>query len=81
MFFFPGIFYKGHNFCNFMFAFLHTKSLLKEVYTKKKTFASKGNKFFHFKVDPFSEGRQNNLDRVITPENDSVHLEMVNIIG
>ena len=35
---------------------------------KGKKFASKGSKFFPFRVDSFSEGRQNNGDRVSSPE-------------
>ena len=30
----------------------------KEVFSKKKEFAPRGNKFFLFRVDPFSEGKQ-----------------------
>ena len=33
---------------NFMFVFLHTKSLLKAVFSERKEFASKGSKFFSF---------------------------------
>ena len=31
-------FYKGDNFCNILFVFLHTKFVLKGVYSKKKEF-------------------------------------------
>ena len=42
--------------------FFCTLSLFKKgVYTKRKEFAPLGGKFFPFMVDPFSEGRQNNL--------------------
>ena len=49
-------FYKGDNFCDFMFALLYIKSLLKNIYSKKKEFAPCGSKFFPFRVDSFSEG-------------------------
>ena len=58
--------YKGDNFGDFLFALLHTKPLLKRVYLKE--FAPKGNKFFSFTVDSFSEGRQYNSDSVASPE-------------
>ena len=35
----------------------------KRVCSKRKEFAPKGSKFFPFRVDPFSEGSQNNFDR------------------
>ena len=47
-------FYKGDNFCDFLFVFLYTKPVLKGVYSKRKEFALK---FFPFSVDPFPEGR------------------------
>ena len=37
-------------------AFQQTKSLLKGVHSKRKE--SLGSKFFPFRVDPFSEGRE-----------------------
>ena len=51
-------FYKGDNFHDFLFAFLHIKSLLKGIYFKRKEFAPRGSKFFPFRVEPFSEVRQ-----------------------
>ena len=48
-------FYKGDNFCDFLFAFLHTKL---RVYSNRKEFTACGSKFFLFRVDPFPEGRQ-----------------------
>ena len=59
------LFYKVVNFCDFTFTFLHTKSLLKWVFSDTKEFAPKGKKFILFKVYPFSEGRQNHFDRVV----------------
>ena len=38
---------------------MHTKCLLKRVFSKRKEFAPKGSKFFSFRVDPFPEGSQN----------------------
>ena len=53
---FPNFFFKGDNFCDFLLAFLHTKTLLKRVYPKRKEFGPTGSKFFPFSVDSFSEG-------------------------
>ena len=58
------IFYKGHNFCNLLFAFLCTNLLLKRVYSKWKEFAPKWSKFFPYRVYLFSEGRQDNSNKV-----------------
>ena len=49
---------------NFLFAFQCISVFLKEVYSKRKEFAPNGSKFFPFKVDPFSEGRQNSLRKL-----------------
>ena len=40
----------------------------KGVYSKRKEFAPKGSKFFPFRVDPFSERRENNFEIVVTLE-------------
>ena len=53
---------KGDNFCNFLFAFLHTKPFWKGVYSKRSEFASKGSKFFPFSEDPFSKGSIKQFD-------------------
>ena len=45
------IFNKGDNFCDFLFAFLHTPS-------EKGSTLKGGSKFFPFRVDSFSEGKQ-----------------------
>ena len=45
--------FKGDNICNLMFAFLHTKSLLKWVYSKREEFP--------FRVNPFQKGGKTNL--------------------
>ena len=62
---FSATFNKGDNFCDFLFCFPATKSLPTGVYSKREEFApegretcSKESKYFPFKVDPFSEGRQ-----------------------
>ena len=39
-----------------------------------KEFAPCGSKFFHFRIDPFSEGSKSNFDRVASPECVSVPL-------
>ena len=36
----------------------------KEVYSKRKEFAPTGSKFFPFRVDPFSEGRQKPFEQL-----------------
>ena len=48
-------FYKGDNFCDFLFAFLQTRPLLKMVNSKNKEFVPKGSKIFPFSVDSISE--------------------------
>ena len=48
-------FYKGHNFYDFLFAFLHTKPLLKWVLSKKKESAPLGSRFFLFRGNPFQK--------------------------
>ena len=68
-------FYKGDNFCDFMFAFLHITPHLNRAYFKRKEFPPTGRKFFPFKVGPFSEGRQINLNGVTSPENIFIPLE------
>ena len=62
---FSSIFNKGDNFCHVLFAFLHTNSLLKRVYSKRKEFALSGSKFFPFRVDLFSEERKNKLELLV----------------
>ena len=42
---FYAIFSEGDKFCNFLFASLHTKPLLKRICSKRKEFAPKGSKF------------------------------------
>ena len=43
------------NFCDFLFPFMNTGPMWKEVYSKRKTFAPYGSKFFPFRVDLISE--------------------------
>ena len=40
---------KGDNFCDFRFAFLHTKSLLKKDLLQKERFCSEGGDILSFK--------------------------------
>ena len=63
--------YKGDNYYDFRFAFLHIMSLLKKkVYSERKEFASEGKKilsflgsqFFTSRLDPFWEEDKINLD-------------------
>ena len=59
------MFHKGDNFSAFLcsqFAFLHTKPLLKMCLHYKES------KFFPYKVDPFSDEKQKQPDRVSIPE-------------
>ena len=77
---FFAIFDKADNFCDSLFAFLLAMHVLKGVCFKRKEFAPKGSKFFPFRVDPFSEGRQSNFDRVVSPESVSIHLKEHNVV-
>ena len=52
---FAAIFYKRNNFCDFLFALLYTKALLKGIYSKRKEFAPLRSKLFPFRVERFSE--------------------------
>ena len=49
----------GDRICDFPFAFLHTVSLIKGGYFKKKEFDPEGSKFFHFRADTFSREANN----------------------
>ena len=83
------MFYKGDNFRNFLFALLHNNFLLKRINSereggaplgstlKDRSLLPKGYKFFPSRVDTFSEERQNNIDKVASPENASIHLKML----
>ena len=50
--------YKGDNFCYFLFHLLQTKPILERVLQKYKESAALRSKFFHCRIDPFSERRQ-----------------------
>ena len=76
---YSAIFYKGDNFCVFLYALLHPKPFWKGSTVKGKNLLPMGansflleythwSKFFPFTVDPFLKGRQNNNDRVASPE-------------
>ena len=71
---FSAILYKGDNFCDFIFTFLHASPFWKGVYYKREEFAPIGSKFFSFTVDSISEGIQNSVDRVNYP--DSVYVPL-----
>ena len=47
---------KEDNFCDFLFAFLHTKSLLKGAYSKRKNLLLKGANSFLLEKTPFQKG-------------------------
>lgn len=53
-------FYSGDNFCDFIFAILYTRFLLKDIFSRKKEFAPKGK--------PSSRGRQNQFDRNVSKQ-------------
>ena len=69
------------NFCIFLFAFLRTKPLLKEVHSERKEFASLGRKFVPFRVDSISERKQKNLTKVTSSENVSVPFHICKILN
>ena len=72
---FSAISFKGNNSCDLLFAFLHFAPLKKwsgKGYSERKEFAPLGSKFFPFRLDPFSEGRQKQLNRVSSPESVSI---------
>ena len=72
-FFFFAILYKGDTINEFLFACLHTKSLLKGVYSKREEFVPTGKKFFPFRADHFSQGGRFNFDRVASPERHGIN--------
>ena len=66
---FFAIFYKGDNYCDFLDLFSNKR----EYFVTSCLFSlhtAKGSKFFPFRVGPVSEGRQNNFDRVASPESE-----------
>ena len=65
---FCNFFYKGDNFCDFLFDFLHIEPFRKEVNSKRKEFAPMGSKFFPFRVDPILEEGQNQFVKVSSHE-------------
>ena len=71
---FSSICTKGTKFMTFCLLSCTPSPFWKGDYSKRKEFAPRRSKFFPFRIDPFSEGRQNNFDRVTSPENDSVPL-------
>ena len=72
------IFYKGENFCDFLFVFCSVSSqvpFLKGSTLKGKNLLPLGSKFFPFRVDLFSEGSKNYFGRVVSLESVSAPLE------
>ena len=63
------IFDKGKkNICDFLFDFMLIKPLLKrDLIQREWICATLRRKFFPFRVDSFSEGRQNNFKRATSP--------------
>ena len=62
---------KGDNFCIFLFAFLHTQSLLKRVLLYKEIICSFLEQILSLDSRPllrFLEGDKRNYDRAISPE-------------
>ena len=41
-------YYKGENFCDFLFAFMHTKPFVKVIYSKGTEFAPKRKQIISF---------------------------------
>ena len=65
---FSVIFYKGDNFCDILFAFLHIR-----LFLKRGLLITLWSKLFPFRADPFSEGCQNSFDGTTSPENVYIH--------
>ena len=59
------------------FLFCTPRPFQKGVYSRRKEFAPMGSKFFPSRIDPFSEGRQNNFDKVASPESISLTLKYI----
>ena len=66
---------KGNNFCNFLFASLDKTALSKWGPLLRERIGSLGSQFFPLRVDPFCEGSQIEIDRVASPENESIYLK------
>ena len=71
-------FYKGDNFCEFLFAFFFfaSVSFWKEVYSKKKEFALIGSKVFRFRNVPISVRDKINSERIASPINIFIPLKV-----
>ena len=66
--------YKGDNFCEFLFTLMRTVLCEKGSTLKGKNFLPQGSKFFPFKVNLFSQGRQNSFEKLTCPESVAVSL-------
>ena len=64
---FSAIFTRETSFVIFLFAFLHTKPLLKICFTLKGKNLSKRSRFIPFRIDPFPEGGKNSFDKSCLP--------------
>ena len=53
---------KGDDFCNFLFALLCTRTLLKRGLLKKEKMCSHGQQFFSYYSRPFFGGERSNSD-------------------
>ena len=65
-------FAKGENSCDFLFASVYTKPLLKRVSSIREDFVPFGSKLFPYRADPFSEGDKKKFDRVVSKESVSL---------
>ena len=68
---FSAIFNKRDNFCDYLLAFLHMKSILKMVILTKERIFFKGEYFFYSKPH-FLEGRQSNFGTMAAIESVSI---------
>ena len=68
-------FFKGNNFCYFLFASLDEETLQNWGLLLKERISSNGSKFFPFRVEPYEN------DRVTSPENLSISLKMLKVQG
>ena len=72
---FSAIFTTGGNFCDFLFASLEEGALSNSGLLLKKRICSMMSKFFSFRVDSNSKGRQNENGRVASPESEFIQLK------
>ena len=68
---------KGNNSYDFLYALLHSKPLLKMMFSIRKVFAPRGSKFLPYRVDPLFSMGPNNYDRAVSLKNISIHLKYI----